>query len=182
MKQLTFDLMPTIAKGLRTSERSIVNQPGCEVLIGAFPDGDTLEFDLDLTPIILPPEQDLTFPYPQIFACASCLIACTPTAIYEYANGLWLTRISGLTAGVLWSVADFVTFMAFTNGKQTVVRTWTGAYEVTTTIPTGSSICAVGGQIIVGAAGSIVPGSNIDLIGLEIAEQDALLGTLTLEP
>ena len=92
------------------------------------------------------------FPYPQLFTFPNFIIVCGQTAIYEW-SGLALTsKISGLSAGNIWSAEAFSDFIYLSNGKVAVYRDPnTGDYSTTTDYPTCEAICNFNGQVIVGS-------------------------------
>lgn len=170
MKEMTISLKEYLAKGLRVTEKqppntpSLVQAQGCVLVDGAL---STLPAwtNLSLGGV------SVSFPYPQIFEGSLFTIVCTATVIYELHGTTLVAKLSGLTSGLRWSCVDFGTYMLFTNGKVVVTRdSESGVYAILTagSVPTGTSMCTVGGQVIVGAYNAVIPYENIDQTGLKI--------------
>lgn len=179
MKQVTLSYKPGLIKGLRTSTKMSRDSMHLTTAIGVHP------LDEGLTTAEVFEELNLdsiscSFPYPQVFKLSGRTIICTSTAIYEYAAGAATVKLSGLTAGCLWSVADFNTYILLYNGKVVVkLNPQTNVWALDTTLPKGSCVCSVGGQIIVGGYNSIIPDLNIDGIDHTI-EADALTAVASI--
>ena len=99
-----------------------------------------------------------TFPFPQIFVLSEVILICTPTAIYEYPD-LTTPKISGLTTGTLWSVADYKRFILLTNSQVVVKKdSGTGLYSIDTTRPAGTCIADFNGQMFLTSPNRAVVG------------------------
>lgn len=89
-----------------------------------------------------------SFPFPQIFVLSELILICTPTKIYEYPN-LTTAKIT-VTTGCLWTVADYKTYLALTNGQVMVKRDpATGLYSLDSTRPFGTCVSDFNGQMFI---------------------------------
>jgi len=91
------------------------------------------------------------FPYPQIFVLADLILVCGETKIYEYDGSMNLKLTT--TAGNVWKVVDFISYLYLSNGKVAVIRNASdGSYEVSD-LPIANAMCNYNGQVIIGAPG-----------------------------
>lgn len=91
------------------------------------------------------------FPFPQIFVFIRCIIVCNQTAIYEWDGSALVAKLSGLTAGSIWSAVDLFDYVYLSNGQQVVVRDpGSKIYATTTALPTAVAACNFNGQVILG--------------------------------
>lgn len=98
---------------------------------------------------------EVSCPYPQIIDGLDATYYCTASSIGELdPDGVITTKISGLTVGSTWSLADFGSFVLFQNGACTVVRDpIEKRYYTVTNFPQGYGVLNYQGQaVMVGAA------------------------------
>lgn len=89
-----------------------------------------------------------SFPYPQIFFLSEVVLVCTPTKIYEYPD-ITTAKIT-TTAGCLWTVADYKTFILLTNCQVMVKKdAETGVYSVDSSRPFGTCVTDFNGQAFI---------------------------------
>lgn len=149
--------------GLRASKRNRRGQQALTLATGAVPFEGALNSLPALTPIdissITPAP---SFPYPQVFLLKRLTLVCTATQIYERndSTGALTQKLTGLTEGITWSVADFFHYIVLANGKQLVFRD--GESKVWSTnnpdsVPNALSVCNFKGQLIMTAPGETIP-------------------------
>ncbi len=89
----------------------------------------------------------------QVFPTYVGIFVLTSTTLYLW-NGATLTSLlSGLTAGGLWSVADFGEYVLFTNGSVNLIRdptTGVFATDAGVVFPLAKCMCAHRGRLILG--------------------------------
>jgi len=86
------------------------------------------------------------------------------TKIYEWDSGSLTLKYTATTAGSTWTAVDFYNYIYLSNGREAVVRSpETGLYSLSTTLPTGMTICNFNGQVIVGA-----PDAAANVVSLSI--------------
>lgn len=154
MQELEYIFKEGFGKGLRATEFNPRNNQALVTCEGVFPEFGVLHPVEEFT------QTDLTgittaYPYPQVFTLSERIIACTATAIFQLENGSWASKISGLTEGVTWSVADYGDYIVLCNGSHIItINLETGLFVDFTglSIPSGSSICSSESQLIVGAS------------------------------
>lgn len=186
MKELLYSLKTSMKIGLRASADNPRNSPGLVKCDGLYPFTDTLkvperETVLDLSSL------GCSFPYPQVFNLSNLTIVCTPAAVYEYTpSGGLVSKLTGLTEGCLWTIADFFIFLVLTNGKQVVHRSaQSGVYSIVSdgSIPQGSCIADLdNSQAIIGAKDCIIPQPNIDEVSYSFDASSALNATAAVTP
>lgn len=89
----------------------------------------------------------------QIFPTYIGIFVLTSTVLYSWNGSALSSLLSGLTPGGLWSVADFGSYILFTNGSVNLVRNPTTGVFATdsgTLFPLATSICAHRGRLILG--------------------------------
>lgn len=124
--------------------------------------GDLIALDLSVL--------GASFPYPQVFALSRFIVVCTETGIYEWtAAGGLVSKLTPLTPGGLWTIADFYTFLVLTNGKVTVLRDSGGVYTNETDAPYGSCVTSYGGQVVFGGYLNRIPYPNYDRVPMVIS-------------
>lgn len=148
-----FDI-PTedLAKGLRPTKRNPRNVKFLTKCEGAVGYDNVLQVldDLNLGLIDISPITD-DFPYPQIFVFNHVIVVCDSTDIYELVAGSLVHQLN-ITAGIMWSAADYYDFIYMSNGKVAVIRRATDkVWTLTTDLPIASGICDYNGQIFIGA-------------------------------
>ena len=127
------------------------NNPMLAESIGAHPFNGNLVSQPNIDSIDVSSLGKLSFPYPQIFVLADCIVVCTPTAIYEYASETLTLKISGLSTGFTWNILDFQKFLYLSNGVVSVTKS-NGTYAVSS-LPAANAMCVVGGRAIIDQSG-----------------------------
>lgn len=153
MKEVVYTFKDGLQKGLRTSEQNPVNNEALVECKGIYTSFGVLTTNTDLAQLDTA-SLSCTYPYPQYFELSNVTLACSPTAIYELVSGTWELKLESLTEGALWSVADFQSYVVLTNGIHVVIRdpqTLVWQQQPIAIIPVGSTLCTVGGQLIVGS-------------------------------
>ena len=152
MKHIIYSHAKGVALGLRPSSRLAQSTPALTQCVGVFPDQQALNahegFNLqDIASSI----ETCSFPFPQMYVGDMFVLIFTPTRVYEYAGGTITEKLSGLTTGNRWEVVDFQNFMMATNGVVTITRSpTTHTWSVNSTLPQGTTMCEVNGQVIIG--------------------------------
>lgn len=185
MQEFNYLFRVGLERGLRKSERNkrgeqaLVQSAGAVPIEGALEVLETVE-EIDISSISPPP----AFPFPQIFVLNSVTIVCTQTAIYERDDdsGALTLKLSSLTEGVPWTVADFHRFIVLSNGYQYVFRdgeTLEWHTNNTFGVPIGSSICNFNGQAIITAPGETIPiGLGAPMLDFSDEDNSQYLGLL----
>lgn len=92
------------------------------------------------------------FPFPQLFVFSNMIIVCGLDKIYEWNGSSLVLKYTATTLAGAWSAVDFFDYVYLTNGKEAVVRdAGSKAYSLSTTLPTGTTLCNYNGQVLVGA-------------------------------
>lgn len=143
-----------LLKGLRSSERNPRNQAALTISNGLMPESGAFRSVPELTNMSGITALGEVFPFPQVHVGQAHTIVMGATTIWELVNGSLVQKLSGLTIGSIWTVADFYDYLILTNGVIMVRRnadshTW----EVFTdeNIPQSNCVAAVNGQLIVGS-------------------------------
>jgi hypothetical protein len=93
------------------------------------------------------------FPYPQLFVCVNMIVVCGKTTIYELEGSTVTQVLTGLTAGIPWSLVDYFDLAYASNGqvvakRDPLTRTWS---LDSTGLPTAGAACDFNGQLVIGA-------------------------------
>ena len=143
-------------KGLMQGLRSDDVEPPKEQRLVELKNLRSTEFGLKpIESITYPFTEIFAWPFPQMFCLRELRIMATETAIYE-CDSSWspTIKLSGLTQGDVWQVADFGDYLLMTNGQQVVGRNGaTGVWDSDATsasIPDMATVCNFRGQIIGG--------------------------------
>jgi len=140
-----------LSKGLRRSDKNILNKHGLVECFGAIGDEGVLTVLEDLTRFETPEITD-GFPYPQIFISPNIIIVCGATSLYEKSGYGLVLKLSGLSEGSTWSAVIWHDYAYLSNGRVAVVRdSDTKDYAITTDLPTAMAMCSFNGQAIIGA-------------------------------
>lgn len=168
MKEYNYTFDKGLQIGLRTTPQNMRNQQALVSCSGAFPHQGAFgtltgtPSTISLTGIDPPP----LWPWPQLFVLKQVTIILTETQLYEVIAGVNVLKLTGLTAGLRWTIADFHRFIIGTNGKQLIYRdgdtlTWTsGSYNG---LENCTSVLNYKGQLLMTAYGVTIPD---DLDGL----------------
>lgn len=149
MKDFTYPITKHL-QGL-APVRNVRNNPYLIEAIGAVPYEGVLEAVEQFSRIDTS-ALTTSFPYPQLFVLSDVIVVCNQTAIYELSSSTLTLKISGLTAGVTWSLVDFKTFLYFTNGKIAVKKdSQTNLYSIDSSLPFGTALCNFNGQVFLGS-------------------------------
>lgn len=149
MREDSFTVDKSFMLGLIPDEKIKRNAPG---LIEAY-NCKVNKHGVDFYSPILNPFVGLptvTWPYPQIFNAVDGIYIATQTAIYK-ANAYYVCSpvITGIPAGNLWNLADFMVFQIWTNGVVMVVRDGeTGQFAIYPLEHTVETLCNYNGQLI----------------------------------
>ena len=139
-----------LSRGLRPSKRLPRNSGYLVECKGAVGKDGVLQALEELTRIATAAITDL-FPYPQVFVFINLIIVCSSTKIYELVGGSLVEKLT-VTAGSLWTAADFYDFIYMSNGAVAVIRNpESNVYSITTDQPKAMSICNFQGQVLIGA-------------------------------
>ena len=156
MREFSFIYEEGLIVGLIPSEKVRRNMPG---LIEAYNVRVEKEGIAPYTPITNPfvgVPGGTAWPYPQVFYTKRGIMVATETAIYSVDDSYILTPvISGVTAGNIWTLADYDSYQVWTNGTVTVIRDVSlalyGSVGMTHTI---ESVCDYNGQLVAGGLGT----------------------------
>lgn len=143
-------------EGLRQGLRSETIEPADKQKLVKLKNLRPNEFGLEpVVAITYPFDTEFSWPFPQMFLCRELRIMATETAIYE-CDSSWdpTVKLSGLTAGGIWHMADFGDYLLMTNGSQMVQRygsngIWS-SFTDTSSIPSMKTVCSFRGQAIGG--------------------------------
>lgn len=168
MREFNYVFDKGLQLGLRASPQNQRNQQALVSCEGAFPNSGAFgTVPYTLTPIsITGIDPSPVWPWPQLFILKQCTIILTETQLYEVVAGSNVLKLTGLTAGLRWTIADFHRFIIGTNGKQLIYRdgdtlTWTsGSYNG---LENCTSVLNYKGQLLMTAYGATIPD---DLEGL----------------
>lgn len=139
-----------LSRGLRPSKRMPRNSSFLIECKGAVGRDGVLQALDELARIDTAAITDV-FPYPQVFVFTNLIIVCSRTKIYELVGSSLEEKLT-VTAGSLWSAADFYDFIYMSNGTVSVLRSpESNVYSITTDQPTAMSICNYNGQVLIGA-------------------------------
>ena len=164
MREYNINLDKEILTGLREKAENRRNVGKLVVSQGMYPENDSLR-SLDVLSRIDTSALAASFPYPQFFVLRQVMLVCTETEIWEYtvAGGLEL-RLTGLSPGVTWSVADFGDYILMMNGMQVVQRLGDSKEWVLDNLlglPVSTSVVNVNGQAVFAAPGTLVGSADI---------------------
>ena len=152
MKDFSYPILDNLKNGLAKNFNKR-NNPFLIESVGAFPQDEMLRAlevftVIDISSITPIPQ----FPFPQLFVFSDCIIVCTATQIYEYANSTLALKRGGLPPGSTWDAVDFKTYIFLTNGKCAVIkRSNDMEYIVDTDNPYGLGVCNYNGQVLIGS-------------------------------
>lgn len=137
-----------LSQGLRRSSKNPRNSGYMVTCSGAVGDKGVLQVLAEMTRLSATVAEG--FPYPQLFVFTNVVIVCGQTKIYEW-DGSALAEKLTVTAGQLWSAADFYDYVYMSNGEVSVVRdAGSKVFSITSELPVVRTICNFNGQVLVG--------------------------------
>ena len=151
MNEYTIEFREGLEVGLRHSDKNpknvqaLVRSDSVFYETGILRNTDEIS-TMDLTAL------GCTWPFPQIFDLKSFKLICTETEIYKLSGGS-LTLVFTALEGSTWTMADFDTFLVFTNGRvlatlDPVSGIWSQYFDCA--IPACLCVCNLNGQLLVG--------------------------------
>jgi len=157
-----------LALGLRTNKEAPRDSGFLVECIGAVGRDDILCALDELSKMDL---SGFYFPYPQIFVLTKLIIVCTATEIYEWVDSALVLKLSGITKGHRWDLADYNEFVYLSNSKVAIRRDINGTYAATDELPVASAICNMNGQIVVSGRMRVVSYLTSRPYAVEVIEE-----------
>ena len=140
-----------LARGLRPSKRVPRNSGflvQCSGAVGRDGVLQTLDQMVNLNLSSITDE----FPFPQLFVFPGLIIVCGKTVIYEWVASALVDKIT-VTEGATWEAIAFSSYVYFSNGVVSVVRSASDNSYALSDLPVASCICNFNGQVLIGAPG-----------------------------
>jgi hypothetical protein len=166
-----------MARGLRPTSRAPRNSEYLYECQGALGIDGSLDILDSLTRMDTSVITD-GFPFPQLFVFSNMIIVCGLDKIYEWNGSSLDLKYTATTLASSWSAVDFFDYVYLSNGREAVVRdAGSKAYSLSTTLPTGTTLCNYNGQVLVGA-----PDIEVNILGASLMlVADPLVATTSQE-